>query len=1038
MRLNFFDAQLKLAPEYFISSVGLRVKFLEFEYYLPGIINYDELEVQFQQTLSIPNTFLESKEMVVYVELLAAIDDARSTTRRIGVGSLTINDGRNDRTLMDVPLCSKNLDIIMAQLKVSITTDQTVTADCNESDWDKDLSLYPSTSTSVTGSNRTASHVDRENHFSSSFSRVSCLTYGSTLNQSSAIQPTSSYAALSEKIHGQLSAIRKECFIENFDNSVPEISTAGRYENPDPDNFDTLRKFQLENNFDRNMMAGFSRPLQSEEHKGEDRRHDGEYTTALINDDEKNKVVLLSNIRKEEVQQNDDQQKFKERAEHFGSHVPRLGKKLQKGEGSQGKDEEKNEIDVKESHGRRYFSLSATNKHISCYEDLSKDSDLEKSRCDNFRILIPETSFTKKPDNIRADESNSSSENGKNHPSRDTSFSTASHVRKLVTAVASESIPSTRNVRRERRRIVQERASDRFQIFGALSSGRQEPKSAGGSKNNMAVSDTPICEIIDDLGLQLRPSYKNSRVANKNKSHIDNCTEIRGMKYLENLEPVIVRTLPKPPCRHSIDGSNTNINDIKDINQAIKRILEGKDFDSISAQQIRLDSAEKRRCEVLLATKARAQNMASKSTLKAKAIKEAVQLSCAAFDKLRNDFDKKNAIRNKNEKSSEVRLSCSRSACFGSARVRSEDRRSSNNRLKGGLLDPAVDACRDRTSPTNLLDDMRSSRKTRRSTPSGEALLPYSDLRRRSRSTSNLLRQQDSTSCFSYSVAHDREQKKTKEATDPFGSALSVSSARIVEIEERGRRKHRDRGTISIGSERTQRASLRGRDLNDNQIKSVSRTILPRQLIISNIQPNNGFNESEQLIRRARSASQSDRVPKSQVRVDANTKYSDPHKTRRSRSTHSAFSATSLKNPYSPKSQILLVTLVLERIDAIKRNISAATAFEAKNMLRMIEKLLSLAMSLTSVDKKQDSVIVKCVLLDKKPTTDCASIPSNRTYISRQSEIEEEDLVSETTSLNTVSEELLECSLRSLKSLNSLLIYQKFFFFCYYLPQIFL
>ena len=35
------------------------------------------------------------------------------------------------------------------------------------------------------------------------------------------------------------------------------------------------------------------------------------------------------------------------------SHVPRLGKKLQKGEGSQGKDEEKNEIDVKESHGRR-------------------------------------------------------------------------------------------------------------------------------------------------------------------------------------------------------------------------------------------------------------------------------------------------------------------------------------------------------------------------------------------------------------------------------------------------------------------------------------------------------------------------------------------------------------------------------------------------------------------------------------------------------------------------------------------------------------
>ena len=107
-------------------------------------------------------------------------------------------------------------------------------------------------------------------------------------------------------------------------------------------------------------------------------------------------------------------------------------------------------------------------------------------------------------------------------------------------------------------------------------------------------------------------------------------------------------------------------------------------------------------------------------------------------------------------------------------------------------------------------------------------------------------------------------------------------------------------------------------------------------------------------------------------------------------------------------------------------------------MLRMIEKLLSLAMSLTSVDKKQDSVIVKCVLLDKKPTTDCASIPSNRTYISRQSEIEEEDLVSETTLLNTVSEELLECSLRSLKSLNSLLIYQKLFCFCNYLPQIFL
>ena len=1017
MRINFFDAQLQLAPEYFISSVGLRVTYLGYEHHLPGIINYDELEIQFQQTLSIPNDLFAAKEMVVYVELLAALDDAASKTRRIGLGSLTINREDNERNLIYVPLSSKNLDIIMAQLKVSLTIDQTVTTDCNESDWDRNLSLYPlltdnhSASTSVTGSNRIPSHFDRENNFSLSFSRVSCLTNGSTHQQSSETEPTSGYEALSNKIHCQLSAIRKECFIEHFDNSLPEIPTTGRYEDPNlhEDTFDTLLKFQLENNFDTNGMAEFTRPLRDKEHNGREKRHNKEYVTALMNDERRNKVVTSSNIRTEEVQQNNSGQKFEGRSDHFGSHVPTLEKKSRKCLGSQVIEEVKREGDVEKLNGGIHFGASATNKYMNCYENISKDGALHESCCDSFISVIPEKSFLEKPANLRSNESYSGT--GETSLSRDTGISSVSHIRNLQTAVASESnvssIHSTRIDMRERHRKVLERASDRFQISGGSSSRRQDTKSAGRSKRNMAVSDTPIHDIIDALGLESRRSYECSRVVDKNKNHVD-----KG----------IVRTQSKAACRNSVDGSN--------INQAVKRILERRDFDTISAQQTRLDSAERRRCEALQATTARAQSMSLKSILKSKAIKEAVLLSCSAFDKLRNDFDRKNAIRNKNQKSAQVRAPCSRNTCYSSARARSEDSRSSSNRVKGGLVDPAGDARRDRTSPTNISNEMRSSRSKTRANSSGGALLPYSDLRRRSRSTSNLLRPQESSVC-SYSMAHQRGWERTKEVTDPHGSALSAASFGDVGVvassiihHERGRTEDRERETTSIGSERTNRRALRTspieRDVNDNQIKRVITTILPRQLVINNMQPNDGFKESVQLIRRGRSASQSDRFPNSQVRADKHAKYHDSHKSRRSRSAHSAPVATSLKNLQSSDSQILLVTLVLERIDAIKRNISAATELEAKNMLRMIEKLLSLAMSLTSTDKKRDGVTVKCILQVESPITDSVSAFSNSSNMSSQFEIDEEDPKSETTSLNTVTEELSECSSQSLKSRNSM------------------
>ena len=223
MQLNFLDAHLRWVPKYFISSVGLRIKIANNEWYLPGSWSRDALLIQFQQTLTVSNTVLDDKDVTINVELIASINASGSESRVIGVG--VINPFADAKQPTIVPLSSSNMEIVMAQLLISISpaSDKTSSGSYEATDHVRNEMLPISesdsqcTSTTAGNSQRFRLRGERDNNFSLSVSRLSCLTYDSISHHNLDVPSQGSYAALSKKINSQIQSIREECFSHSID-----------------------------------------------------------------------------------------------------------------------------------------------------------------------------------------------------------------------------------------------------------------------------------------------------------------------------------------------------------------------------------------------------------------------------------------------------------------------------------------------------------------------------------------------------------------------------------------------------------------------------------------------------------------------------------------------------------------------------------------------------------------------------------------------------------------------------------------------------
>ena len=1061
MRLNFFDAQLRLTPKYFISSVGLRVTFFEREYFLPGVIINDDLVVQFRQTLSIPDTYFETSEVILYVELIAALNDERSETRTIGLGSIVVPTDRDERRLINVTLSSRNLEIVMAKLQVSMTMDHILCTSCDMSDWDKEFALRLSSlenqlapdSSSVTSSNRAPFYYcDKENNFSFSFSRVSNLTYGSCHQVGTTIQPNESYAALTDKIRCQLSAIRKECFIENFDNSIPEISTTDQH--IDRDGIQVPRKLLSERTVIKSDLTTTLLPLTSKRHSGIEKKYDGESVGEIVNNEKRNEFAPSSNNCTIAMKVN-EHQLFKRRLYNSNCRHLELEKGSQIGQRGQIIEEVDNEINVEqknEQDGDVTFAVADATKYGKRSKNQVKKNIAEKQNHDGCTESLLEKQSIDSSANVIS--------NDLEYIMRDDVVPAPQlfkrSVAKGIDFSQISSIHSTGTSVRERRRKFKGSSSSHSQTSGASGCQYQSVRSEDKSSNNFAVSSISIREIIDDLGLKPRSDHdENLEGLDRSRGASDNTIVSKRFDVSNNLNRIGCQAHSnlKSTGRINACGSTSNR-----INHAIKRILEGNDFDTISAQHVRLESAEKRRSLVLQATKSRAQCMSSKSTSKAKAIKEAASLSCKVFDKLRNDFDRKHEVNNRNQATSNVSASFGKNGLCNFVRARSMDSHMGINRSRGrsstGLAVGRRNSKFQVIAQDIMRNDMRLSGSLKRSESPGGSL-PYSDLRRRSRSTGHLLRSQNYIAC---TLRSQRESADTDRIEDVLRRTRSVVDSKesrgvpysIIDeegVKDRGRA--RERNTALAGNQRSAHALQRRttvqsnsydqllsawptrKDTTVNMMKPIKIDIVSGPLITDIVPPKDDVVDSVKVLRRARSASQREKIPFSYAPPsDTNNQGCGFPSSRRGRSAYTHRGpATSLLDPCSSASQILLVTLVLERIDAIKNKISAAPSVEAKKMLRMIEKLLSLVMSLTSTSRIQDGLTVKCALIDEKSSDENKSEPicvdkkndddlddddSNDNDVRRKFDVEEGELVCETSSEKIVTQTLSETLLTSL------------------------
>ena len=400
------------------------------------------------------------------------------------------------------------------------------------------------------------------------------------------------------------------------------------------------------------------------------------------------------------------------------------------------------------------------------------------------------------------------------------------------------------------------------------------------------------------------------------------------------------------------------------------------DIEPLSDLQNRLKSAELRRAKLLQVTKERAHRIASKASKKAKEIKEAVLQSCIVFDKLRDDFDKRNEAISKIRASVQINNRTNSSSNYSLTRARSVDSRFNMRSRQHVSRVPMTE--NGYSSAYNLPDGSESGIGMRGLSPNylyrgqrQQGHLPFSNLRRRSQSVGHPARPHSQSRSQSHLPSHSQSDK-----SGGVGVGMGVEFRKISQqvglIRQENKYsveydRHLQQGNVvginAMKPSNTENATrydpTHGRQIPEPTLSNIV-----------NLRPNSSIlKPNSHVHRRRRSISQRER---SSTFVEIE-KMSDKGSERgsgrgnpiefvshrhRSRSEHndrvglqSRSNLTSLHGPYNPQTQTLLISLVLERINAIKKNIPKASPYEAKKMLLMIEKLLNLVVVLTSTNK---------------------------------------------------------------------------------------
>ena len=353
------------------------------------------------------------------------------------------------------------------------------------------------------------------------------------------------------------------------------------------------------------------------------------------------------------------------------------------------------------------------------------------------------------------------------------------------------------------------------------------------------------------------------------------------------------------------------------------------DVDLILDMQNRLKAAEKRREIILRNAKDKAREAATRATSKSLAIKAAVLQSTKAFDKLRNSFDKQNET-----------LEKVKSELFAKKR---------NGRARSTDGVPVASSGGGRSPSHSALDRRKRAASTSGPRIATASSLPFSNLRMRSMSVGREARSDQSGQCDRRYQAEDR----------PLPLPGSSSHTRSIDLSSWSSRGHREPSPSTVADHSPSSSSscsllVQG---NTNTNRSTGSRAVTRKSIHVNVVDTLQCNV-----------------------IDAGVV--DSTVNRDAKAPHTASPSTTPLDPGLPpkstvpdmtsyRSQNLLVTLVLDRIEAIQGLMEGAPKDEAQSMFEMIERLASLVLALTAVIKTDSVTLEGCVVNTSTPRIVC-------------------------------------------------------------------
>lgn len=873
MKLTFLDAHLQWIPEYPLSAVALKVRIDSSDELYDGGWGSDDQVVHFQKEIHLRNDVYVGGQFSFHVDLVALLNVTGSEYRTIGSGICTLfAEDINERTRM-IALVNTKMNIIMAQLLVRITPDGVSATSGDELHRLADgLSILPAIDTLPKGE---ITGAEKDKSVSFTQSRVGCMAPHSKMRTCKKRDPLPNNSASDPMQHAGRDSTMIDMPLEKELHGNDLVKHLLSCETAEEKNKERGIVFMAEKllNFNHGRVEGVRNTAVGLQ--GETNPVLQNHVENIHQSDNVEMNPYVSGLIRSSGVKNED---FKLSVEDVKKASRNLRAKTLQAMRKISDKVLRNDLQFTDIMSTEKKTLKTFNSVPTDPLELGSSSDSDSSTnsdSDSDADIDPGSEALKKNKNVLKSKSES---RGK-------------YLRSDNYLNISQQLKVNEACMRVKAVMKKNEASNKNMI--ALSSENKNIRSKERSPKKVPND----WKMINVKHFSKQEPYRKSRnQIVKNESDYMNKTI--GGSY-GAIDPSS-KKLPQGDANHNLPKKKSanasfirtcNVHELEKIYKRSNQISELADdnhVDPIFTMQNRLRAAENRRTKILQNAQEKARLIALKDSNKSEAIKRAILLSSHEFNKLRNKFDKKNNMLDKEQLALEAKLRSSR----GRKNARTYNISSSEDVYGSMKRSRSIDAVPMTSSPGRSRSTFRDT-NTRRGEGGGPTAqrgydrlsitaLPFSNLRLRSQSLG-------------------REKTINMEVSRIRGGDFTSQYTAA------GNAEHYPQPVM----EHSLRRSL---DKNHQQDKSPCD---PLEGTSSELPVKSGTSKTYSRIKEAAS--------------DTFGEY-----------------AVDLTGHHN---QNLLIALVLDRVEAIKSKIPTSSKEDVKNMLMMIERLITLAIALNAIVK---------------------------------------------------------------------------------------